>query len=376
MLKILLKIIVKAMLVLLVLIVTLVIATFIVIQQPQFGNRPEGYHLDSIRNSPQHNGKKFENPGKIDVHMGFSSLTKVALAYWNAPEDRAPSKPVPVLHPDVQEIDRAPDSVLMVTWFGHSTFLIEMEGKVLMLDPMLGPASSPFAFMTKRFSSELAITPQELPYIDAVLFSHDHYDHLDYPTILALKDKVGHFYVPLGLGSHLQRWGVDSARITEMDWWDETSFEGLTFACTPAQHFSGRSVNDRNCTLWASWAIIGKHRRVYFSGDSGYFPGFKRIGSLYGPFDIALVECGQYNELWSEIHMMPEETAQTCLDVRSKALMPIHWGMFNLSLHPWTEPVERVSKAASELGVQLVTPSIGQRFALGGELPQDRWWAQ
>jgi len=374
--KRLLKFLFKTMLVLFTLILLLAVATYIVIKQPQFGRPPGGNHFEQIKTSNQHNGKTFENPGKVDVHMGFGKLADVFRAYRSAPDDRKPSDLIPVLHPEVDEIDRGPDSVLMVTWFGHSAFLIEMEGKTLMLDPMLGPASAPFEFMTKRFNGDLAISLADIPPIDAVLFSHDHYDHLDYLSILALKEKVGHFFVPLGLGAHLRHWGVEDAKITEMDWWEETSFGELTFACTPAQHFSGRSINDRNNTLWASWALIGKKTRIYFSGDSGYFPGFKQIGDLYGPFDIALIECGQYNELWSEIHMMPEQTAPACVDVQSSVLMPIHWGMFNLALHSWTEPVERVSVAASALGLQLVTPRVGERFAMHDSLPNDRWWEQ
>lgn len=370
------KIILKIMLAIISLVVLLVIATLIVVQLPQFGQKPGDEHLEQIRQSPQHNGKTFENDGKVDVHFGLGKMGSVLRAYWDAPADRSPADTFEILHPDPADIGKKHDSLLMITWFGHSAFLLEMEGKILMLDPMLGPASSPFSFMTKRFNRNLAVSFEDLPEIDAVLLSHDHYDHLDYPSIVALDKKVGRFFVPLGLGSHLQRWGVEPSKITELDWWDEIEFEGLRFACTPSQHFSGRSVNDRNCTLWASWAIMGQGKRLFFSGDSGYFPGFKTIGEKYGPFDIALMECGQYNELWQEIHMMPEETAQACVDVQSAVLMPIHWGMFNLSLHPWTEPVTRVSMAASALGLTLVTPQVGERFALNDSLPAMRWWEQ
>jgi L-ascorbate metabolism protein UlaG (beta-lactamase superfamily) len=180
--------------------------------------------------------------------------------------------------------------------------------------------------------------------------------------------------VPLGLKSHLLHWGVEDSKITELDWWDELEIDGITLTCTPAQHFSGRGVTDRSKTLWASWVLKGKQNSIYFSGDSGYFGEFKKIGEKYGPFDIALMECGQYNELWHAIHMMPEETAQAGIDVQAKAIMPIHWGMFDLSLHSWTEPVERVSVAAAKLNLPLVTPVIGERFDIQNLLVSNQWW--
>ena len=228
--------------------------------------------------------------------------------------------------------------------------------------------------MTQRFST-LPIEAEDLPPIDAVLLSHDHYDHLDYPSILKLKEKVGHFFVPLGLGSHLKHWGLAESKITELDWWQEIQFFNLTFVCTPAQHFSGRGLSDRNKTLWASWVILTDKTRLFFSGDSGYFDGFTKIGNQYGPFDICLLECGQYNERWQEIHMMPEETLQAHLDLKGKILIPIHWGAFNLALHTWTEPPERLLKAArAHPEVIISTPIIGQTVNLSAPIPQTTWW--
>jgi len=354
----------------------IIITSQIVIRKPQFGRKPTGQHFEEISKSPQHNGANFQNPGNVDVHMSFMNFMRMIAAFWNAPSNKKPSGSLPILHPRANTLGFEPDSVTMLTWFGHSAFLLEMGGKSILLDPMLGPAASPFTFFAKRFERELAVAIDSLPPIDAVILSHDHYDHLDYPSILALNEKVRAFYVPLGLGSHLRHWGVDSAKIHEMDWWEETEFEGLKFICTPSQHFSGRSTNDRLATLWSSWVIVGKQDKVFFSGDSGFFPGFKLIGEKYGPFDIALIECGQYNELWQEIHMLPEESAQAGVDLNAKQMMPIHWGMFDLSLHEWTEPVTRVSLAAASLNLPLVTPKIGERFSINEPGPNLQWWLE
>jgi L-ascorbate metabolism protein UlaG (beta-lactamase superfamily) len=241
-----------------------------------------------------------------------------------------------------------------------------MFGKVPAPHPTLG---------NNRFSKELPIEVEKLPLIDAVLISHDHYDHLDYGSIKKLKEKVKMFYTPLGVGAHLHEWGIEKERIVELDWWQETTFDSLIFRCTPAQHFSGRGLNDRANTLWSSWIIQSEHDNIFFSGDSGYGPHFKEIGDKYGPFDFAMMECGQYNELWPEIHMFPEETAQAGIDVQAKLIMPIHWGAFKLGMHPWTEPVERISKKADELGIEMIIPKIGEPIEFYNSSGiKSTWW--
>jgi L-ascorbate metabolism protein UlaG (beta-lactamase superfamily) len=246
----------------------------------------------------------------------------------------------------------------------------------LLLDPMFGRSPSPFPiFGPKRYSVKLPIEIEELPTIDAVIFSHDHYDHLDYGSIRKLKAKVKQFIVPLGVAGHLVRWGVDPKIIQEHDWWDEFTFRGLTLASTPARHFSGRGLGGRDTSLWCSWVILSEDTRIFFSGDSGYGPHFKEIGSKYGPFDLTLMECGQYNERWAGIHMMPEETVQAHLDVQGKLMIPIHWGAFTLALHSWSDPVERAVKAAKQLGSAIATPRIGETVSIGAaEYPNSTWW--
>ncbi|CAH0160328.1 hypothetical protein SRABI96_00938 [Peribacillus sp. Bi96] len=263
-----------------------------------------------------------------------------------------------------------------VTWFGHSAFMLELDGKTILVDPMFGKAPTPFPwFGNKRFSGELPLDLDSLPPIDAVLLSHDHYDHLDYFSIKKLKDRVGSFIVPLGVGGHLERWGVKKELISEHNWWDEVTFKDLQFVCTPARHFSGRSLRDGNSTLWCSWVINGHEEKVFFSGDSGYGSHFKEIGEKYGPFDLTLMECGQYDERWSTIHMMPEETVQAHIDVQGKLMIPIHWAGFTLSFHDWTDPIERVTKAANELDVQVSTPQLGEPVLIGTkDFPRTIWW--
>lgn len=270
------------------------------------------------------------------------------------------------------------DGVSRATWFGHSAALLEIEGKRLLLDPMLGPASSPFPlFNSKRYSGKRPVDPDRLGRIDAVLISHNHYDHLHRGTIRKLRDKVGHFHVPTGVAAYLIRWGVNPDRITEHGWWEEFSCAGLKLACAPARHFSGRGVSDRDRSLWCSWVIAGERTKVFFSGDSGYAGHFQEIGDRFGPFDLALMECGQYDERWSAIHMMPEQTVQASLDVRADVLLPIHWGAFTLALHAWDDPIERASKAAAERGVNIATPRIGEPVVIGaGRAPNVAWWKQ
>ncbi|UQZ34021.1 hypothetical protein C2I18_11065 [Paenibacillus sp. PK3_47] len=287
------------------------------------------------------------------------------------------SRPERLLEPQpLQPCSIQQGTATRATWFGHSAVLLEMEGVTLFLDPMLGRAPSPFPFIGgKRYSRQLPAGVADLPHIDAVLLSHDHYDHLDYGTIKQLQHKTSMFIVPLGVGAHLKRWGVPRECIREFDWWDELVFSGLTLTCAPARHFSGRSLLDRNTTLWCSWILQGKQANVFFSGDSGYGPHFAEIGRKYGPFDLTLMECGQYDRRWADIHMMPEQTAQAQTDLQGKLMIPIHWGAFTLAMHDWTDPVERVLKAAQQHGLRIATPRIGETVVVGAaEAPSLHWW--
>jgi L-ascorbate metabolism protein UlaG (beta-lactamase superfamily) len=319
-------------------------------------------------------GKFINQIPTSEMENGFKNTVSLLRDFTKGNPNRKPATSLPVQSLRPLSIQGNPQA--KVTWFGHSTLLLELDGKTLLLDPMFGKAASPFPRLgAKRYSDTLPIEIDELPMIDAVLLSHDHYDHLDYDSIKKLQGKVRQFFVPLGVASHLESWGVDREKIKEHDWWDESEFEGLTLACTPSRHFSGRSLTDRNTTLWCSWVLIGQETKIYFSGDSGYGPHFAKIGETYGPFDMTFMECGQYDERWGAIHMMPEETVQAHLDVKGDIMIPIHWAAFSLAFHDWTEPIERVTKAAQQRGVVISTPKIGEPVIIGSaEYPASAWW--
>lgn len=342
---------------------------------PQFGGKATGIRLAAIQNSPLYQQGRFQNQVETNMDLDFRDYIKIFSNIINKDKNQQPDWNIPVQKIDLATLNAANDTLTKITWFGHSAFLIEIDGKRLLLDPMLGNAPSPVSFVgTQRFSKTLPIAISDLPAIDAILISHDHYDHLDYGSIIQLKDKTDHFFVPLGIGAHLEAWGVPKTKITELEWWQEADLQGIKLASTPARHFSGRGLTDRMQTLWTSWVIQGKQDAIFFSGDSGYFPGFKQIGDIYGPFDITLMECGQYNELWANIHMMPEETVQAHLDLKGKILMPIHWGAFTLAMHSWTEPIERLKAKAATLQVPVTTPQIGETITLNQKLPVSHWW--
>lgn len=341
---------------------------------PAFGGKAGPDALRRFRLSPHYRNGRFVNPGGTELPMSGKDIVGVFYEFAKGSPNRKPKEPIPVDTLLPRDIERNTEN--RITWFGHSTLLLELDGKKLLLDPMLGIAPSPFPRLGgKRYGGKVPIEAEELPELDAVLVSHDHYDHLDYGTVSKLKHKTKRFVVPLGVAAHLERWGVPPERISEHDWGDETEFAGIRFACAPAIHFSGRLPGGRFTTLWCSWAIRGRTANVYFGGDSGYGSHFADIGERYGPFDLTLMECGQYDERWAPIHMMPEQTVQAHLDVRGGVLLPIHWGAFTLALHDWTDPAERVTKAAAERNVRLAIPRIGEPVAIGsGRVPTDPWW--
>ncbi|TRZ40274.1 hypothetical protein CEQ21_04880 [Niallia circulans] len=316
---------------------------------------------------------KFKYPNETPIDYSFKALLPVMLDYIKGNPNKRPTETL-----RVQQISTltSKSNKASVTWLGHSTSIIQLDGKLLLLDPNFEAYSSPFKLGGKRYSKELPIEVHNLPELDAVLISHDHYDHLDSKTIKKLTNKVKMFLVPLGIGSHLQRWGIKAEQIIELDWWEEAEFFGLTFRCTPAKHSSGRGMFDHNATLWCSWIIEGKDEKIFFGGDSGYGPHFKEIGDKYGPFDVTLLEAGQYdNSGWWPLHMLPEETVQAHIELQGKTLLPIHWGAFTLAIHDWDEPIERVLKAAVERNVIVAAPRIGENVDIGStQGPVFPWW--
>ncbi|MGY3090401.1 L-ascorbate metabolism protein UlaG (beta-lactamase superfamily) [Hymenobacter sp. UYAg731] len=344
---------------------------------PQLGGTPTKADKEVYAKSGHYNAQegKFVNLIPTREMTGGSMPAVMWEFLFHKSPRAAPPGPLPQQPLDSLAITRKTPEMVRVTWFGHSASLLEIAGQNILLDPMLSVKMGPVSWATpKRYNRRLAITPEKLPPIAAVLISHDHYDHLDYETIRKIKDKVGHFYVPLGIGPHLRAWGVAPARITEMNWGDSASIPGLTLRCTPSRHFSGRGLTNRNSTLWCSWVVQAAAKRVFYTGDGGYGPHFAAIGRQYGPFDLALVECGQYNESWAEIHMKPEQSVQAARDVRAAVMLPVHWGAFTESLHAWNEPVTRATAEAARLGQVITTPHLGEPVTLGTALPKERWW--
>lgn len=344
---------------------------------PQIGESPTGERLEAVKASGQYKEDKFYNSVETNMDMSLSKYPKMLYEFMLNTKGREPIQQIKTIAFDQETWEARNEEEILMSWFGHSSILFKMDGKTILADPVFGERASMFSFMgPKKFDYSHYMNVGQLPTVDLVIISHDHYDHLDYPTILALKDRVELFYVPLGVASHLESWGVPSENIQTFDWWDEAVLADdlkLTFA--PTRHFSGRAFSDRSATLWGSWAIEGRQQKIYFSGDSGYFPGFKEIGDKFGGFDLALVECGAYNEEnWPDIHMMPEQSVQAALDVNAKIAMPIHWGKFNLALHPWKDPVQRFMKAAESKNLATHTPVAGDIVSIPAEVQHSSWW--
>ncbi len=328
------------------------------------------------KQSKQFKEGKFRNKKDVPKDLGFIATLNLAYKFFTTKViNGRPKNDLKVIKTDSTNLANYNEDARMI-WMGHSSFILQLDGNTILLDPMFGKVAAPHDFLgANRFNEEFPLEIEKLPQIDAVVFSHDHYDHLDYKTILKIKDKTNHFYVPLGLGAHLEVWGVDSNKITEMDWWQETKLKNITLVCTPAQHFSGRKFTNTQSTLWSSWVIQTEQESIYFGGDSGYGVHFNEIGDKYGPFDLALLECGQYNKMWPDIHMMPEETAQAGIDIQAKRIMPIHWAGFKLALHEWTDPVIRVQAKAKELNLEVITPQIGENIIIKDSLNTYKdWW--
>ena len=352
------------------LVVLIVSATAFLQWHPVFGGQPDAVSLTKIHASKQFDGTQFVNTEPTPVNTGsedspgiFSWLKSVI----SPPPGKHPGAPLPSqpLQSDLLQNGR-------FVWLGHSTILFKTAGKVFITDPVFYRAS-PIPLGGSPFPMQHTPRIADLPPIDAVLISHDHYDHLDYRAIQELNDKVGHFFVPLGVKAHLQRWGVRDDKITELDWHESAAIGAVRLTLVPARHFSGRGLNNRGSTLWGSWVVKSPEFSLFFNGDSGYGKHFAEIGAQYGPFDLAFMENGAYNPNWALIHMMPEQSVQAVLDVQAKMVMPIHWAKFDLSYHPWKEPIERFMVAAEGKPIQVTTPQIGQIFELT-HLPKERWW--
>lgn len=380
--KHLLKTLKRMIIIIIGIVLLLVCIVFLVMNfDPRFGGKLSEDRNALYSSSPNFKDGKFINKNELNVSpeitfSGFIEGLESLLSRDSTDLATTPQNDLKVRQINRSDILSVKDSTRLV-WFGHSTFLLQLENKNVLIDPMFGNVPSPYSWVgVKRFSTILPISIENLPKIDAVLLSHDHYDHLDYGSILKLKGKVEKFYTPLGIGMHLEKWGVQKERIVELDWWEEAKLDSLIFRCTPSQHASGRKFNAMSNTLWSSWIIKSNNMNLFFSGDGGYAEHFKEIGEKFGPFDFAMLECGQYNEQWPLLHMFPEQTAQAGKDIKAKQIMPIHWGAFRLSDHPWQEPVERLLTAAKKLDIPVIVPNIGEAILIETniEYSNESWW--
>ncbi|HXS15779.1 MAG TPA: MBL fold metallo-hydrolase [Polyangiaceae bacterium] len=335
------------------------------------GKMASGNRLARMQKNAQYKGDHF-----VDLMPRVEpNIVRILPKWFETPVAHRRPTTLPTIHPSSSLFNQAPNSGLRVTWLGHSTLMVEIEGQRLLIDPVWGEYVSPLPLKNAQRFAPPPLPFEQLPPIDAVLISHDHYDHLDYPTVLRLNERGASFHVPLGVGSHLAYWGVPESRIFEYDWWQEHQLSpALRIVCTPARHFSGRSLVDKDHTLWAGWALLGDRRRVYYSGDTALFPGFSEIGERFGPFDLTMIESGAYNQMWADVHLGPEQAVIAHQLLRGKLLFPVHWGMFDLGLHGWTEPVERIVIAAQKAGVPLVTVPPGGSFEIDAPPPIKRWW--
>jgi L-ascorbate metabolism protein UlaG (beta-lactamase superfamily) len=335
------------------------------------GRRPDAGRRKRFERSAQWRNGRFHNPQPI-----WSDYGRAIVAGLKSSPHARPAEPVPVARVNPATFKTAPDSGLRITWLGHSTSLIEIDGHRILTDPVWGERASPVDWIgiERWYAPPLALA--DLPPIDAVLLSHDHYDHLDHRTIRALNERAVTFIVPLGVGAHLEYWGVPAYRIIELDWWENIQVGELEITSTPARHASARGLLDKDLTLWSGYALRGPKHRVYFSGDTGMQAAFADIGARLGPFDATLIETGEYNANWPDWHIGPEQAVEAHRLVQGRIMIPIHWGLFNLAPHTWTEPVERAAAAAARAGVSLATPRPGESVEpTEGDLTT-RWWPE
>lgn len=345
-----------------------------------FGVDPSGERMARIRRSPHFKNGVFQNPGG-PTRSGFSGSRRDMLKLYfdrDARVRRTPMGGIPVHPTTLADISRPPATGLRLTWMGHSGVLAEIDGHRILFDPVWGERCSPFPFAGPKRLHPAPLPLAALGPVDAVVISHDHYDHLDLPTIKELAGTDTLFAVPLGVGAHLEHWGVSEGRLRELDWHETTRIGGLTVTATPARHFCGRALRNTQHTLWASWVVTGEEHRIYHSGDTGYFEGFRDIGAAHGPFDATMIQVGAYSDFWPDIHMTPEEGLRSHLDLQGGAaagvLLPIHWATFNLAPHAWAEPGEWMKDVAEEAGQTLAFPLPGEPFEPAGKVPAEAWW--
>lgn len=322
------------------------------------GKAPNGKRLERIKSSPNYRNGSFQNIEPTEALLKEASMIKMLKEFFfNRPDNIKPTSNVISIDTDLNKL---PDDQSTIVWFGHSSYFINHHGFKILVDPVLSGHASPFRSMVKAFAGSDKYKTDHIPEFDLLLITHDHYDHLDYKAILKLKGRFKKVLTALGVGSHLEYWGISQNNIVELDWWESHKEQNeIRFTSTPSRHFSGRGFKRAN-TLWSSFVVELGNKKIFLGGDSGYDSQFKKIGETFGPFDVALLDCAQYGDNWPYIHMVPEQTTQAAIDLGAKVLIPVHWGKFALANHPWTEPMERIEKSAKQLNVTVNIPVIGK----------------
>jgi len=345
----------------------------------QFGGKFTSDWEKVYQKSPNWKDGRFENLSGIRPGGNWRRMPEIICKQLRGHAEGKPAKPLPIRPLDKETFGKSGDEVRFV-WYGHSVLLLRIGGKTILVDPMFGNDTAPIApTKNRRFSENALALIDDLPPIDFILLTHDHYDHLDYSSFKKLRDqsRVGAFHVALGNKRHLMSWGIDANLIREFDWWDSAEVDGIRFMFTPTQHFSGRGINSITKSLWGGWAIRSSSHNVWVSGDSGYGTHFKDVGSRLGPFDLAFMECGQYSVDWPEVHMFPEESVQAAVDAGAAVVVPIHWAAFNLSYdHAWYEPAKKFAEACERIGLPYALPHLGEVVELGDAMPSSAWWEE
>jgi L-ascorbate metabolism protein UlaG (beta-lactamase superfamily) len=353
-------------------IVALVVTIFIFLQQPQFGKASSGERLVRMQKSPHFKDGAFQNLSVTpDLTEGATMFSAMREFLFNQSKRSKPASVLPSVKTNLKEL---PSDKNVLVWFGHSSYFMQVDGKKFLVDPVLSGSASPIKFTTRSYAGSDVYTVDDLPSIDYLLLSHDHWDHVDYETLLKLRSKVKKVITGLGTGAHLEYWGYDKDVIVEKDWYEEENLDlGFRITVTPARHFSGRAFQ-RNRSLWVSFVLATPSMKIYIGGDSGYDTHFKNIGNLYGSFDLVILECGQYNKSWKHIHMMPEEVVLAAEDLKAKMLMPVHWSKFSLGLHAWDDPIIRVASESKKRSMPIVHPLIGEPVILKDTVQHNSWW--